>query len=143
MWHQATAKGEKKVLLATQTWRNSSDMPVSRSNPTFARPLSILAGSRRPLAGGGKGAPRGVRRWTSKESTGKIAQMTRQPICLTGSAGTPFPPPRWESSTKSGPRVLLDPFSPPQRTYLEGEHCTALLSFLVPSSGARRKMMRT
>lgn len=34
MWHQATAKG-KKVLLATQTWRNSSDMPVSRSNPTF------------------------------------------------------------------------------------------------------------
>lgn len=34
MWHQATAKG-KKVLLATQTWRNSSDMPVSRSSPTF------------------------------------------------------------------------------------------------------------
>lgn len=30
-------KGEKKVLLATQTWRNSSDMPVSRSNPTFLR----------------------------------------------------------------------------------------------------------
>lgn len=51
-------KGGKKVLLATQTWRNSSDMPVSRSSPTFLRsPLSFLAGSRRPLAGGGKGAP--------------------------------------------------------------------------------------
>lgn len=56
MWHQATAKG-KKVLLATQTWRNSSDMPVSRSNPTF-----LLSPAEHPdrqpqaLGGGRQGA---------------------------------------------------------------------------------------
>lgn len=77
MWHQATAKG-KKVLLATQTWRNSSDMPVSRSNPTFLgspRRASWLAAAG-PLRGAARG-PRGVRGWTSKESTGKTAEMTR------------------------------------------------------------------
>lgn len=58
MWHQATAKG-KKVLLATQTWRNSSDMPISRSSPTFLLSPAAEHPGRQPQApcGGRRGAP--------------------------------------------------------------------------------------
>lgn len=54
----------KKVLLATQTWRNSSDMPVSLNSPTFpGSPAEHPGWELQTLSPAGEGGPRGARGW--------------------------------------------------------------------------------
>jgi hypothetical protein len=98
MWHQATAKG-KKVLLATQTWRNRSDMPVPRNSPTLPRSPAQHPGQgpqtlpQRTCEGAG-----GTRGWQGRRAKGgnlqsppgKYFGWAIAPVCPTGSEGVAF-----------------------------------------------------
>lgn len=95
MWHQATAKGEKKVLLATQTWRNSCDMPVSRSSPTFFLSAAEHRG-RQPRApcGGRPGAPGECEGGRPQRPPGKRLGGRADPSSASRGVRGPFSPPK-------------------------------------------------
>lgn len=151
MWHPATSKG-RKVLGATQTWRNRPGIPGKRYDPYLPSPGSRATGrDLRPPPEGRQGAPGEPEGGTLGRAKEEITAPAVERFLLDHRTHPPrrqradasFPPKGLSGEQNSHPKVLPWARLPAPPTFQNlplGLNTRCCLNpFLFPSSGARRE----